>query len=218
MKLYGIFGAGGFGREVMPLAAAQIAPQKNESSLVFVTSGVASPKSVNGFSVLDLQDFLAIGASERFFNVAIADWRLRKRFAETLTREGCRPFQILARSHERYHDVEVADGAIFCANSIATSNVRIGKYFHCNLHSYVAHDCIVGDYVTFAPSVHCNGRITVEDEVYIGTGAIIREGTDENRIIIGRGAVIGMGAVVTKSVPPGAVMIGNPARPLQKSN
>jgi acetyltransferase-like isoleucine patch superfamily enzyme len=93
-----------------------------------------------------------------------------------------------------------------------TSNVRIGRFFQCNLNSYVAHDCVVGDFVTFAPNVHCNGRITIEDEVYVGTGAMIREGTDHDRIVIGRGAVIGMGAVVLRSVAPNAVVAGNPAR------
>jgi acetyltransferase-like isoleucine patch superfamily enzyme len=33
-------------------------------------------------------------------------------------------------------------------------------------------------------------------------------------LVIGRGAVVGMGAVVTKSVPPGLTVVGNPARTL----
>ena len=34
---------------------------------------------------------------------------------------------------------------------------------------------------------------------------------------IGRGAVVGARAVVSKSVPPGAIVVGNPARPVPKS-
>jgi maltose O-acetyltransferase len=52
--------------------------------------------------------------------------------------------------------------------------------------------------------------ITVEDDVWIGARAIILSG-----VLIGRGAVVGAGAVVTKHVPAGAVVAGNPARILR---
>ena len=97
-----------------------------------------------------------------------------------------------------------------------TSNIRIGRYFHANIYSYVAHDCIIGDYVTFAPGVHCNGNIVIEDHAYIGTGAIIKQGNPGRPLVIGHHAVVGMGAVVTRDVPPQTTVIGNPARPMQK--
>lgn len=49
--------------------------------------------------------------------------------------------------------------------------------------------------------------ITVEERVWIGGGAIILGG-----VTIGRGTTIGAGAVVTKSLPPGVLAAGNPAR------
>ena len=72
---------------------------------------------------------------------------------------------------------------------------------------------MIGDYVTFAPSVRCNGNIVIEDHAYIGTGAVIKQGTPEKPLVIGKGAVVGMGAVVTKDVPPGVTVVGNPAKP-----
>lgn len=51
------------------------------------------------------------------------------------------------------------------------------------------------------------GTIIIEDDVWLGTGAIILSG-----VRIGKGAVIGAGSVVTKMVPPGTVAVGNPAR------
>ncbi len=37
-----------------------------------------------------------------------------------------------------------------------------------------------------------------EDHAYIGTGAVIKQGTPDQPLVIGKGAVVGMGAVVTK--------------------
>jgi len=41
---------------------------------------------------------------------------------------------------------------------------------------------------------------------------MIKQGTPDQPLVIGAGAIVGMGAVVTKSVPPGATVVGNPAR------
>jgi acetyltransferase-like isoleucine patch superfamily enzyme len=77
------------------------------------------------------------------------------------------------------------------------------------LYSYVEHDCVIGDFVTFAPAVCCNGAVEIGDGAYIGANAVIRQG-----LSIGKNAVIGMGAVVTKDVPAGETWVGNPARPI----
>jgi acetyltransferase-like isoleucine patch superfamily enzyme len=49
--------------------------------------------------------------------------------------------------------------------------------------------------------------VLIEDDVWIGIGAIILKG-----VHLGRGARVGAGAVVTMDVPAGATAVGNPAR------
>jgi acetyltransferase-like isoleucine patch superfamily enzyme len=53
--------------------------------------------------------------------------------------------------------------------------------------------------------------ITVEDDVWIGSGSKILDG-----VTIGRGSIVGAGSVVSKDVPPFSMVLGNPARVLQK--
>lgn len=58
---------------------------------------------------------------------------------------------------------------------------------------------------------HVKAKIIIEDYAWIGTGAMLLPG-----VTIGKGAVVGARAVVTKSVLPGVIVAGNPAKPLQR--
>jgi maltose O-acetyltransferase len=58
---------------------------------------------------------------------------------------------------------------------------------------------------------HKKGKIIIEDYVWIGTGAMILPG-----VHLGRGCVVGARAVVSKSVLAGEIVVGNPARTVQK--
>lgn len=73
--------------------------------------------------------------------------------------------------------------------------------------SHVGHDAQIGDRVTVSPSAMIGGFCIVEDDATIGMGAVIHQ-----RVRIGRGAMVGMGAVVTKDVPPFAKVYGSPAK------
>lgn len=58
---------------------------------------------------------------------------------------------------------------------------------------------------------HVKAEVIIDDYVWIGTEAMILPG-----VHVGRGAVIGARAVVSKSVKQGEIVVGNPARPLSK--
>jgi len=57
---------------------------------------------------------------------------------------------------------------------------------------------------------HDHGDIVIDDDVWIGANAVVLKG-----VHIGRGAVIGAGAVVTKNIPSLAIAVGIPAKPLR---
>lgn len=118
-------------------------------------------------------------------------------------------------------------------------NARIGA--DCNICDgvFVENDVVVGNRVTVKCGVQLWDGLVVEDDVFIGPNAtftndrfprskvfpekflntIIRKGASigANATIlagleIGAGAMVGAGAVVTRSVPPNAIAVGNPAR------
>lgn len=215
-SLYAVYGASGCGRGIMPLAREQLARAGIAADrLVFIDDQPAAG-NVNGQRVLTWDSFLAEPAARRQVVLAIASGPVRQRLAERLAAAGVLPWTVQAGNVVVMDDVVVGEGAALSPFVTLTSNIRIGRHFHANLYSYVEHDCVIGDFVTFAPGVQCNGNIVIEDFAYIGAGAVIRQGRPGAPLRIGRGAVVGMGAVVTKDVPPGVTVVGNPARPLVK--
>lgn len=215
MKQIAIFGASGCGRGVLPLARQQWQNSGEAHHLVFVDDNPPAPE-MNGHPVLTYAQWLALPASSRHINIAIANSAVREKLVQRCQADGVRFFEVRASNVVQLDDVHLGEGAILCPFVTLTSNIRVGKHFHANLYSYVEHDCVIGDYVTFAPGVMCNGNIVVEDHAYIGTGAVIKQGQPGKPLVIGRGAVVGMGAVVTKSVPAGATVVGNPARVMER--
>ena len=214
--LFAVYGVSGCGRGVMPIARSQLRRQGiSDDRLVFVDDNPDAPV-VNGQRVMTYAQFLAEPARTRHAVLAIANSTIRERLALRCAEDGVAAWSVAAANVEILDDVQIGVGAILCPFVTVTSNIQIGKHFHANLYSYVEHDCVIGDYVTFAPAVKCNGNIVIEDHAYVGAGAIIKQGRPGQPLVIGKGAVVGMGAVVTKDVPAGATVVGNPARFLVK--
>jgi sugar O-acyltransferase (sialic acid O-acetyltransferase NeuD family) len=213
-SLFAVYGASGCGRGVMPLARAQLQSQGIDAAhLVFLDD---QPKAswVNGQRVMRYEDFVKQDAGPLQAVIAIANSAVRERLALRFVDDGVMPWTVAAANVVRMDEVLLGGGAVLSPFVTLTSNIRIGQHFHANLYSYVEHDCVIGDYVTFAPGAKCNGNVVIEDHAYIGAGAVIKQGRPGRPLTIGRGAVVGMGAVVTRDVPAGTTVVGNPARPL----
>lgn len=215
--LFAVYGTGGYAREVMPLCRAALKVIGIPTDrLVFIDDDETAPLKINSHPVVRFRDFLRAPASSRRVAVAVAKGSTRQAIVERCLDHDIAPWSIFAQNTIVMDDAVIGDGAILNPFVTITSNVRIGRQFHANIYSYVAHDCVIGDFVTLAPRVCCNGNIHIGDHAYVGTNAVIKQGTPDAPLIIGEGAVIGMGAVVTKSVPPGVTVVGNPARPLTR--
>jgi len=92
----------------------------------------------------------------------------------------------------------------------AKLDVRRGEIIIGN-NCTITYGCILLSHDATAKSLHPGdngaGKIIIEDDVFIGVGTIVMR-----NVRIGKGAIIGAGSVITKDVPAGAIVIGNPQR------
>ncbi len=95
------------------------------------------------------------------------------------------------------------------AGSIVGAFASIGNNTIINTGANVDHDCIIGRNCHLGPRATLAGEVIVEDNSFIGTNATI---LPRKRICMG--SLVGAGAVVTKDVSTGAIVVGNPARTL----
>ena len=112
-------------------------------------------------------------------------------------------------------------------------NARIGKNCKISSHTFICEgvtiedDVFIGHGVTFVNDSYPRataggGRLQTEadwtvEPTLVQKGASIGSGaTILAKVTIGEGAIVGAGSVVTKSVPPGSIVAGNPAKVLRK--
>lgn len=94
------------------------------------------------------------------------------------------------------------------ATAFIGSFATIDDYVIINSGANVDHDCKIGKGSHLAPMAALAGEVEVGDDVFIGTNATVLP-----RLRIGSGSTVGAGAVVTRDVASGAIVVGNPARP-----
>lgn len=192
------YGAGGMGREMVQ--AARLDPRPR----ALLSDSPADPYP--GTEAIGLEDL----TPEDEICVAVGDPGLRRRLAGKCA--GARFATVIAPTAIVDPTAILGEGAAICDFVMINSLARIGRHFQANYYSHVSHDCVIGDYVTFSPRTSCLGNVHIGDGVFVGAGAVIRNGAAGKPLTIGEGAVIGMGAVVLGDVPAGAKVFGNPAR------
>jgi maltose O-acetyltransferase len=155
---------------------------------------------------------------------------------DEIRRETARLYRRFNRAEEEEQQIllqalvgELAEGAFICPPFYCTygrhislgrgSYVNMGATFLDNAPIRIGANVMIGPNVqiyTAAHALDADARIegvetalpvTIEDRVWIGGGAILLPG-----VTIGREAIVGAGSVVTKDVPAGARVVGNPAR------
>ena len=206
MKKIGIFGTSGMAREAGDVAFAlgfepiYVAYDKTELE----ASGLQS----NAFLESDLADYDGLS-----FVIGVGDNSIRRRLAENYADKLDFVNLIHPKTECGMGQMEVlqqSKGLVVCTGVSFTNSIRIGDFCIINRNTTVGHDCVIGSFVHLAPGSIISGNVLLETGVSIGAGAIINQGSREEKLIIGENTIIGSGSVVTRSCLSNSVYAGVP--------
>lgn len=108
-------------------------------------------------------------------------------------------------------NVTVGEGSVLMPGVIINTGSVIGAHCIVNTGSIVEHFCELHDYSSISVGVTCGGYTVLEECAAVALGVTLFD-----RIKIGKHAVVGSGAVVTKDVEDQALVYGVPARFIRK--
>ncbi|MCB8883364.1 hypothetical protein ACELLULO517_24160 [Acidisoma cellulosilytica] len=211
-----IYGASGFSMALRDMIENGLTPQKwRVVAHIDDFAGEDAGKTLAGVQVIGFQVW-----QDRYRDhpcaIAIGDCGARRKLANKITDAGGELLTAYPKGGTVSPHIQVADGTIIGQPAYIGPFTAFGLNVLQMPMSVVGHDVVIGDYCTLCSSTSIAGYVVLEDEVFLGAGAVVMNGRPGSPLRIGRGAVIAAGAVITKSVPPGAKMMGNPARPIRE--
>jgi sugar O-acyltransferase (sialic acid O-acetyltransferase NeuD family) len=151
--------------------------------------------------------------SDNRFILGLGSPKLRGKLYKRFKAIGGELFNIIDRTTTIGLYVTLGEGLTLMSGVKISNGVKIGKGLLAYYDSIITHDVEIGDFVELSPGCKLLGHVKIGDQVHVGAGAIILP-----RLQIGEGSIIGAGAVVTKDVESYTVLVGNPAKVLEKEN
>lgn len=134
----------------------------------------------------------------------------RKNISEFLESSGFKPVTVIHPSAIIDYNVRIGKSCQILAGAVLISHSKVEDYCIINTGASLDHECILETGVELGPNATLCGQIQVGKNSWIAANATILP-----KLNIGSNSVIGSGSVITKNVPDGVIMVGNPARILR---
>lgn len=135
---------------------------------------------------------------------------LRRRVQQRLESDGWQFASVLHPAATISPHARIDAGAQVLAGAIVQACAHIAEGTIVNTRAVVEHHARIGAFTHVAPGAVICGQVEVGEACHVGAGASLRQG-----IRLGAHVVVGLGAAVIADVPAG-VVVGVPARPLEK--
>jgi sugar O-acyltransferase (sialic acid O-acetyltransferase NeuD family) len=211
-----IVGAGGFGRETLDtVQAANAVGGGPQWRVLGVLDDAPSPVNLARLADREVPflgrvgDWLARGIDAHYL-LGVGSPAARAMLAGRFASAGRGPATVIHPSATLGTLVRLGPGTVVCAGVRVSTNVHIGSHVHLNPGAVVGHDSTLADYVSVNPGAVVSGECRIGARALVGAGAVVLQ-----RLAVGEQATVGAAACVTRSVEPGTVVVGVPARVAQ---
>jgi sugar O-acyltransferase (sialic acid O-acetyltransferase NeuD family) len=202
-----IFGAGGFGREVLSMIKAIDGWEVK----AFIDDGIPRGTLIKGLEVIGGIDVIRDLPEDAAVVLAIGDPATKQKLSAAITRPIHFPMLIHpAAIIQDKTSVQIGAGTIIGAGAVLTTDIIIASHVLINLNATIGHDSSIGSCSSIMPGVNIAGEVSIGDAVLLGAGCNIR-----NKVHIGNNAKVGMGSVVLHDVRDSHTVVGVPARQMK---
>lgn len=209
----GIYGAGGFGKEVYDVAFRQNKIDKLWDHIFFIDDFRENGSVFYLSQAFTLSNILEIYKKDNLeVVIAIGEPSVRIKIKRKLLENGIKLGMVIDPSAIISPTAKLGDGVIVTSDCIIASSAIVGDNVAINVKSIVGHDIVLANDVVLSSMVNIGGACKIGTGSYLGMGCFIKEGLE-----IGDEVIIGMGSVVHHNIPSGMIALGNPARPMRKN-
>lgn len=213
MKKIAIFGTSGFAYET-----ADVAHAMGYEEIYLICRTELEESDAGRLKIVSESNINHLVSEGFCFAVGCGEPGLRKRIANNFPDleypNLIHPNAVFGISQKEY--IGSTRGNIITAGVIFTNNIKLGDFGVYNLSCTIGHDCIIEDFVSIMPGVNVSGNVHLKECAYLGVGAVILQGSEVSKLIVGVESVVGAGALVIKPVKDNSTVVGAPAKAFER--
>lgn len=211
MKVLAIYGASGFGREVLELAQIINRSEKRWDSFVFIDDGDVDP-IISGCKVYKYHDAITEYNDEIEVVVGIGEPIIRESIFEKLRKDGVYSPNLVHPGVYIPESTKLGKGVVIQYGCFISCNAQIKDYVYIQPQCNIGHDDVLSEGCMISGLCNLGGLVNVGKWSYLGLSSVVKQ-----MITIGDYSIVGMGSVVQKDIPDLMITMGNPARVIAKN-